>query len=513
MLVNAIANTFQTQGRSGGSGTPPPAGDTTADGKQAYLIIGDSNAGDTTAATTLGPTTPAGTTYRWNGSGLTELTTQDLSNAGAIYGTAYKQFALNRYTRTGMKSVFVNRAVGGSEFITNGDTTNWSTTGALYAPAVTDANACLANLGLARFKGIFLVLGTNDVREGTLTLPDIYTGMQSLLTRLTTDFPNTKIYMVTTGMYNGAVVTMDARKWGMIKNFFDIAASYADAEIIGSLYNMFQWGYGFGDSLHLTTAGYNKLGEQFERAIASTETVKEVRRMQTMMFNDPTTTQKAAIKTFYNGGWFTYLDGLQTYVGGVRNQLLYDYTGYTCPVDTGPVDIPNNNFIHTDTTPKYITTNFVSSVMIRNTTVSNFIEGTRTGTNLVPVATAGIPLGNNSGSLIRIFQTTASNTFWAANDTTNTTYATWTKIPDNTNIAVGRNGTTKYLYGEGVVLQQATVAAGTITNSPTRIGGNGSAGNYMDCQFDRWYRIANVGVDPVAFTSALNTLVAAMATP
>lgn len=508
-ISNVIGNGF----KSGGSGTPPPAGDTTADGKQAYLIIGDSNAGDTTAATTLGPTTPAGTCYRWLSNALVELTTQDLSNSGSIYGTAYKQFALNRYTNSGLKSVFVNRASGGSEFIVNGDTNNWSTSGALYAPAVADGNACLSNLGLARFKGIFLVLGTNDVREGTLTLPDIYTGMQSLLTRLTTDFPSTPIYMVTTGMYNGAVVTMDARKWGMIKNFFDIAASYPNAEIVGSLYNMYQWGYGFGDSLHLTTAGYNKIGEQLERAVASTETVKEVRRMQSMLHNAPTTTQKAAIKSFYNAGWFTYLDGLQTYVGGVRNQLLYDWTGYTCPVDTGPVDIPNNNFIRTDTTPKYLTTNFVPSVMVRNTTVSNFIEGTRTGVNNVPVATAGIPMGNNSGSLIRIFQTTASNTFWAANDTTNTTYATWTKIPDNTNIAVGRNGTSKYLFGEGVQLQTATVAAGAITNSPTRIGGNGSAGNYMDCQFDRWFRIAYVGVNLSTFTTDLNTFVAAMATP
>src|SRR5215204_2425590 len=136
--------------------------DTTPDNRQGFLIIGDSLAGDTSSNTVLGPTTASNTCYLWNGSGQTMLTTQDINNAGAIYGTSWKQFALDYYTATGLKPFFVNRAAGGSEFYPNGDTNNWSTTGALYSPSVTDANNALAFLGVPRFRAIFVRLGHND---------------------------------------------------------------------------------------------------------------------------------------------------------------------------------------------------------------------------------------------------------------------------------------------------------------------------------------------------------------
>lgn len=511
MIAGAIVNILQKKA----SGAPVPPGPTyvTAAGEELYLVIGESNAGDTTAAVGVGVTTPATICGKWNGTSFDYLTTGDMNNAGPTYGTGYKRFALNRYNRTGMKSLFVNRAVGGSEFITNGDTNNWSETGVNYAPMVTAANAALANKEVNRFRAIRIVLGSNDIRTGALNLPNIYAGMVSLIERLNADFFTPKIYMTITNFYDGATSSMDARKWGMLKNFFDLATAYSNVELDSSMFNFWTWGLGFGDQLHLTTPGYEVLGAQWERAVSSAETNRDIRRIQCMMHNDPTTAQKAAIKSFYDAGWFQYLEGLQPYVGGVRNQLLNDFVGWTAPLDSG-FDVANANYIHTDATPKYISSNFIPSVGNRIASHTDFIEGVKTGVNLTPVATAGIAFGNPSGVLNRIFQTTASNIFWSANKTTNNTYTGFTKIPDNSYIAIGRNGTAETLYGNaGTSLQNATSTAGAAANSFSRIGGNGNAGFWLDCQYSCWFRIRSSGVNFPAFLADLTTLLTALATP
>lgn len=510
MILGAIPNVLQSKKVSAG---PPPPSYITADGEEMYLIVGESNAGDTTAAVGVGVTTPATVCGRWTGSTWEYLTTGDMNNAGPTYGTGYKRFALNRYNRNGMKSLFVNCAAGGSEFIPNGDTNNWSPTGTRYAAMVTTANAALASKNINRFRAVRIILGTNDIRAGALTLPDIYAGMVSLIDRINTDFFTPKIYMTITNFYDGAVSSMDARKWGMLKNFYDLAAAYTNVELDSSMFNMWTWGFGFGDQLHLTTAGYEVIGAQWERAVASTETNKDIRRIQSMLPNDPTTAQKAAIKTYYDAGHFQYLDGLQAYVGGVRNQLLYDLVGWTAPLDSG-FDVPNSNYIHTDATPKYISSNFIPSVGARLTTHTDFIEGVKTGVNLTPVATAGMAFGNPSGVLNRVFQTTSSNVFWSANKTTSNTYTGWTKIPDNSYVSVGRNGTTETLYGDaGTSLQNVTSTAGAAASGFSRIGGNGSAGFWLDCQFSCWFRIRSSGVNFPQFLADTTVLLAALATP
>jgi hypothetical protein len=487
-----------------------------ANNEEVTLVIGESNAGDTTAAVGVSSIVPAsGVLKSWNTgtSSYDIITTGDMNNAGPTYGTGYKRFARDRYNNTASlgnrKSCIVNMAAAGSDWLTRVDNNDWSPTGTRRAAAVTQANAAMAAIGVNRLR-VRLTLGTNDLIAGS-TPAAIYAGMTSVIDWLNTEFYEPKIYITICNFYSGAIATMETIKYNATKNFFDLVAAYSNVEIVGSMLNQFVWGNGFGDQNHLTTLGYESLESQFERAVSSSETDRELRRIQTMLETEPTTLQKAAIKTFYDGGWFQYIDGLQTYVGGVRKQLMYDWTGYTTPLNsTTNVDIPNKHFIHTDTTPKFISTNFVPALMYRHASVTDFIEGVKTGINLVPAGTGGIAFGVGSGTLRRVFQTTSSNIFWNANEATTTTYTGWTKIPDNTKIAIGRNGTQKQLYGNSVSLQTATVAAGAASNVPTTIGGNGSAGNYMNLEFDRWYVIKNVGVNLANFDAALDALIYAM---
>ena len=485
--------------------------------EEVTLVIGESNAGDTTAAVGVSSVViSSGILKSWNTSTSSYdiITTGDMNNAGPTYGTGYKMFAKNRYDNTASlgnrKSCIVNMSAAGSDWLSRVDNNDWSPTGTRRAAAVTHANAAMAAIGVNRLR-VRITLGTNDLIAGS-SAATIYPGMVSVIDWLNTEFHTPKIYITICNFYSGASATMDATKYNATKNFFDLVAAYTNVEIVASMFNEWVWAYGFGDQNHLTTAGYEHLESQFERAVTSSETDREVRRMQTMLHDEPTTLQKAAIKTFYDLGYFsTAIDGLQTYVGANRNIRMYDWTGYTCPLNsTTPVDLPNKHFIHTDTTPKFISTNFVPAIMYRHASATDFIEGVKTGVNLVAAGTGGIAFGVNSGSLRRVFQTTSSNIFWSANDSTNTTYTGWTKIPDNTKIAVGRNGTQKQLYGNSVSLQTATVAAGAASNLPVIIGGNGSAGNYMNLEFDRWYVIKNVGVNLAAFDAALDALIYAM---
>jgi len=114
----------------------PDEGDTTDDGKQAFLIIGDSNA-DGRGVTI--PTVAADTLYLYNGVDLTEVTAQTVANNGD-YGSPWQQFATNYKSLSTRKTVLIQKGWGGSEFYPNGDNTNWYTSGDLYQPAVDAAN-------------------------------------------------------------------------------------------------------------------------------------------------------------------------------------------------------------------------------------------------------------------------------------------------------------------------------------------------------------------------------------
>lgn len=484
-----------------------------ANNEEVTLVIGESNAGDTTAAVGVSSIVPAsGVLKKWNTSTSVYdiVTTGDMNNAGPTYGTGYKRFANDRYNNTpalgNRKSCIVNMAAAGSDWLSRGDNNDWSETGTRRATAVTHANDAMAAIGVNRLR-VRITLGTNDLIAGS-TAAAIYPGMVSVIDWLNTEFHTPKIYITICNFYAGATATMDAAKYNATKIFFDLVAAYSNVEIVCSMFNQWVWGFGYGDQNHLTTVGYEHIESQFERAVSSAETDREVRRMQTMLYSEPTTLQKAAIKTFYDNGWFNYLDGLQSYVGGVKNKLLYDWTGYTCPLDSN-FDIPDRYFIHTEAN-KYLRTNFITSFMARHTSATDFIEGFKTGVNLTPVATGGIPLGTASGGLRRVFQTTASTVTWCANDSTSTVYSGWTKIPDNTKIAIGRNGTQKQLYVNGASVQVATVSAGAAPTRDSYIGTNSDTGTFINCQFDRWYVIKNVGVNLATFEADLDEFIEAM---
>lgn len=477
-----------------------------------FVVIGDSNSGDNTSSTAYGPTTAAGVALKWNGSGLTDVATTDFNNTAGTHGTPWKKFCLDYNAATGKSVIIVNRASGGSEFYPNGDNNNWYTSGTLYASMQSDLASALAFVGKLKPDAFFIHLGVNDIVSANTTT-DILTGMTSLFTRLLTDYPGVKIYIVNTGVDNLSL-GMTARKFFFKKSFRDFAQNNADIEQVCNLDSFEQWGY--GDGIHLIQDGYNKEGELFARTLTSSETNKEVRQVLTYFHDKLNSTHEAAVKTFVegmesDGTWiYTNIDCMQIYVSTYsKKNVFLDFTNIQTPLDDG-FDWVSGVGIHTDNTPKTLIPNFIPSICAVNTTVTDFINGTKTGTNLTSAGTQGVLWSNPVGSLRRVFQTATSVINYNVNDATNTTYSGDTKILDDTRYATTRNGTAKALHKNSTQVSSATVSAGALSTSSVEIGG---ATSQIDCQFKYFYNTQFTGTTLSTFEGRIETLITALATP
>lgn len=493
------------------------APDTTADGKQPFLIIGDSNAGHTSASTTVGPTTPSGTTYKWNGSGLTELTTLDLNPAGASNGTMWKQFALNRNATTGKKIVFIQCASGGSEYYPNGDTNNWYSSGGVnYDAAVADANACLSYLGLTKLKGIFVILGINDAR-GAQSLANIQTAINSLFTRLTANFPNTPIYVASNGT-DDVTQIINARKFTVNRYVKEAIAATTLAERSLNLYSYYPWGYYGGDNLHLSQTGYNVAGGQQDVSVRSTETNKEVRQVLNGFNTELSAAHKAAWKIFIEGcqtdGNWSLLDSFQVYCGSVERNILIDHVGLFAPIPSTHTYVVNDR-ITTVSPGSFFKTNFVPSVTANNALVDDFVCGVKMAENNVAAGTAGYAFGAIGGTGVRLFQNASSQLAYTCNDGTANAVTARTRLAPNSWHTIARSGIDKYYYENAVeVHTTSAVAVGAACTTNIYVGGLNNAGvaqNIISGGFQAFYYAKKTGFNMSAFHTRVDTLLTALA--
>lgn len=238
---------------------------TTVDGKQAFLLVGDSIAKGTSISG-KGPTPVSGTVYEWDGSNIVEVGANDLSIANT--GSQYPQMGTSYLSITGNRCVFVDCGTGGA-YISPGDATiNWSTTGSLYAPMKVKAYEGLAALRLQRFRGIILILGINDAGFGT-TLTTIQTDLISLFSRLNADFPNTPVYIVNLGRTASAISDsrIDAIRGYYASIISGNPTQYKQAFDLRDYANNTP-GYFSPDNVHLNQTGCNALGIELATYIA-----------------------------------------------------------------------------------------------------------------------------------------------------------------------------------------------------------------------------------------------------
>lgn len=168
----ALRTTIKNQLKGGSLPYPVKFGDwdtpknTTPDGKQVWLYIGDSLAQGTNQGTDTGPEPYyANSVMYWNegSSAVVSVTTTDVGNASA--GSLWPKFGIDYYKRTGYKCVFIRSGVGGSNFFPDGDSNNWYDYVGQFASAILNTKNCLANLGLTEVRGVIFLCGINDARD------------------------------------------------------------------------------------------------------------------------------------------------------------------------------------------------------------------------------------------------------------------------------------------------------------------------------------------------------------
>ena len=451
----------QIRGQFGFPSVKRTSEDTTGDGKEVWLVLGESVAGDTSSSITVGPTTLPDTAFLWNGSGLTELTTQDINNNGPGFGTPWKQFALNRNAATGKKCVFVQRAKSSSEVFPDGDNNNWSTTGNLYYPAVAAANAALKYLRLSRLKGILMMVGTNDAL-GAQSLVSIRAAFFDLIARLNTEFRNIPIYMTSIGRTGGSF--LPDRVYSVKTIIDDISASVPNVHIVGNLLNWTSWSMIDADNVHLTQPGYNKVGEVFDRYIRNPEPNKMVREVQNIFFNDQSANY-AAIKEFVegciiDGNWKrTSLDTFMFFHPTDINDKIVGWTNLDYARYQGGITGGGTNYLKSDGIAGTKVSTNVSPSYFRYATQNDFIKFIRTGAVVTAAGTAmnlytaggNMILRSSASNVLSYFSNSTTGDSWTGGDT---------QFQNNTDYAHDRTTSTAFhLWKNGSIVDTGSAAS------------------------------------------------------
>lgn len=252
---------------------------TTADNKQAFVIIGNSIASGATVSG-KGPAPAAGTVYEYTGTAVQEVGANDLTTSAT--GSAWPQFGISYYNATGKKPVFINTAFGGAEFYPNGDNSNWYTTGTLYAAMQTKVANGLAAIGVQKPAGILIELGINDTR-GAQALANIETAVNSLVSRLNTDFPGVPVYWTNIGRNETDITStrIDAVR-GYIASA--VAANSTTHKIAFDLRSYAQNNpeYYGPDNLHMNITGNNAWGANLADFVTSETSTLSDNTLQTL---------------------------------------------------------------------------------------------------------------------------------------------------------------------------------------------------------------------------------------
>jgi len=450
-------------------GSTPAAGDTTADGKQVFLIIGDSNADG--RGTSI-PTVAADTLFLYNGTDLTEITTQTVANNGS-YGSPWQQFATNYKSLSSKKTVLVQAGWGGSEFYPNGDNTNWYTSGDLYQPAVDDANACLTYLSLQKLKGIIVCLGINDAR-GSQTTANIESAIDSLVTRLKADFPDTPIVFEQQGRDETASIT--ARIATVRKKIKNVCLADADCHLMGGLLAMSATGNYDADNLHTNQTGNNYRGDMLSRYFFYDTYSKWAREIISSHFDDISTTRKNLIEDLITAIDYSEVDNLYNFKTTIEQNVYFDWGFLTGHLEVGTLSFTANSYI-SPVSPNYINTAMNPSSLSNKMTIDDGLMGAKVKTNRIAAGTSAALFGISTANphRLRVVQTSSSDIAYQFNDNTASTYSD-TKLQNDSFYASYRNSGTKGLIKNGVSVASESVATTGIVNLSVYVGSHNNSG-------------------------------------
>jgi lysophospholipase L1-like esterase len=436
------------------------------------------------AGFTLGPVTPAGAMDSWNGAAFVPITTTDISTVGPTRGTWYKQFALDYYNRTGGKLRILNSGFSGSTWAVDGaGSGNWTTAGALWAPALASAQAMVAASGPLDL--ILICLGINDARHATAAAT-VKAAMDGVIAATVAAFPGVPIGIVQIGaLETGGVlntIKLYDYRWKLRERMQNVS------EVFLISHNGSYWQQGVtdvyyqSDNLHLAQAGNNLMGSQFANWSVQKSKGYSKEALSWITGCVPTTagahapdSYNATVATLADAevaagnfylltqlvlpGGFSDLDLNHDYAGliGLSDNLgsptFVQYQGAdfdgTSDRQGGWNPSCNNGLLETFT-------DFLCGAMIAVNNSANPSDAALFGRQVV--AGAGNPV-------VMVKQNAAGNvSYWSLDGTVSLAAGGLTRFAVDTMYTVGRNGGTKELYVDSTLNASAAVAVGGAFN-------------------------------------------------
>lgn len=320
------------------SSTEDNSNNTNGDNQQIICIIGDSIfAGNSDVGTGL-PDAIAGAVYECDAAGSTITAVTGKHIRGESTGSPWIQFANERFTTTGIKTILVNTAVGGATVYpsaeTSGGTLNtWYPGGTNYNQAISRIDNALAAAGISEPRVLFVHCGIND-EEVSTTLENVQLGVESLVDRLLAEYPGVEIvwsnfgWVPTNSLITRASNITTARARFIRKITIEQARDNTMVCMGPYLGSYAQNSYNQVSDVHLNDNGNIQLGNMLEKWLRNTLYSKEARAIISSHYDELSVPRKQAIENFITGYGLTdyyKTDGILRYVTTDKKNLWFDW--------------------------------------------------------------------------------------------------------------------------------------------------------------------------------------------
>lgn len=437
--------------------------DTTADGRQLIISMGDSKTSTSPAA---GPTPTAGTVKQWASSAISDVGATDLADVVSV-GSPLPRMGINYNAASGKIPVFSLSGTGGARFSIHPTDLSWRSDGDLYAPMKAKADAALAALGLTKPKAIFITCGINDA-SGSEVLATIQTDIQSLLDRLTTDFSGCDIVMSIPGRNTAARNTL--RMVAVRTYILDECLARTNVYPL-----MFESCYDENalnsDNLHWGTSGNDWAGIFFAQWMANSAYSKFARGFISSMFTNLSTPHKVLLDTCIaaevaNGNFAKY-EFMYWFKNGDIKDMWIDATGHYTGNNTSLTQVADSHIAAADGTRR-LNPGWIAGSIFSKTGQDSVFVGAKLRTRISAANAVATLFGASDAGTdtIIVAQTATPSIVFAANDQT----LTASTSPDasltaDTFYGVLRfDANDKHLVKNAAIVQTAAVAS---TGEPT----------------------------------------------
>lgn len=487
---------------SGGSYDPS---NTTPDGKQAFLVMGDSIANGSNNTNGPGPTPTSGTVYQWNGTAVIEIGATDVYNVPAGNGSFMPKCGIDYNAATGNKPVYIPRGSSGAEFYPYLDNNNWYSTGTLRASTQTQVSNCLADMGLTKLKGAYLILGINDFRS-TNVIADIRTGIDSFFLWFTTTYPGVPLYIAQVGFDGSSIHT--TKQYQIAERIVANCQTYPDAKMAFNIRSLIGAGGRGADNLHPNQIGQNFIGASFARAafLEGAGFNKWTQSILASWYSDITPARQALLNTCIAsiGADLFKLENLHWLKVSNANDIFCDLAFLGLATNSNAVVTLNDNVNTATASTQSFITGYNPSVNILRASQNDvfYIAKIKTNSSAGSAALFGV-----STPLFRLSQS-AGGLFCSVNSSTALTYEAEATFQSNNSYGIARNGASQIILKNGASVDSDAVASTGLANRLMRNGAidQGTVSSYITCQYE--YTIAGKysDINLSNVLSALNTM-------